>query len=261
MRKKLIEAAYLTGPALGLEVWCTDQAGPYQTIPYAGQSWRPEGRPARLPHEYLRAGTAKALTLFHPADGRVRLKGVTACPNAVLHPWLEGELTAILAALPDPPAEPAGGWLASWERWQEGLTAKPTLLSELPPLRVLLVLDNLAGHKTAEFVCWLFAHGVMPLYTPVGGSWLNMAESLRRIFKRRALDGQHPESTAQIIAWLEAVAAQWDAAPTAFVWGGKRAARRQRQRERRHRLGGSGACSRAPLPRRARPVYGHAQAK
>ena len=71
--------------------------GPYQTIPYAGQSWRPEGEPARLPHEYLRDGTAKVLTLFHPADGRVRLHGVTACPNAVLHPWLKRELADILA--------------------------------------------------------------------------------------------------------------------------------------------------------------------
>ena len=177
---------------MGLAVWCTDQAGPYQTIPYPGQSWRPEGEPARQPHEYLRDGTAKVLTLFRPADGRVRLQGVTACPNAVLHPWLKRELAAILAAMPDPPAEPAAGWRAAWERWQEGLSIKPTLLAELPPLRMLLVLDNLAGHKTPEFVCWLFAHGIMPLYTPVGGSWLNMAESLQRILKRRALDGQHP---------------------------------------------------------------------
>jgi hypothetical protein len=43
------------------------------------------------------------------------------------------------------------------------------LLSVLPPLRMLLVLDNLAGHKTPAFVCWLFAHGIMPLDTPVGG--------------------------------------------------------------------------------------------
>ena len=95
--------------------------------------------------------------------------------------------------MPGPAAEPAAGWRAAWERWQEGLTIKPTLLAELPPLRMLLVLDNLAGHKTPEFVCWLFAHGIMPLYTPVGGSWLNMAESIQRILKRRALDGQHPD--------------------------------------------------------------------
>jgi hypothetical protein len=238
----LIEAAYLTGEAMGLAAWCADQAGPYQTIPYPGQSWRPEGLPARRPHEYLREGTAKALTLFHPAAGRSRLGGVTACTNAVLHPWLRRELTAVLDALPAPAPEPA------WERWQEGLSIKPTLLDELPPLRMLLVLDNLAGHKTPELVCWLFAHGVMPPYTPVGGSWLNMAESLQRILKRRAQDGQYPTDTGQIIARFEAAARHWDAAPTPFEWGGKRAARRQRQRERRHRPGGSGACCRGTGP-------------
>jgi transposase len=36
---------------------------------------------------------------------------------------------------------------------------------------------------------WLCAHGIMPLYTPLGGSWLNMAESIQRILKRRALEG------------------------------------------------------------------------
>ena len=236
---------------MGLAVWCTDQAGPYQTIPYPGRSCRPEGQPARQPHEYLREGTAKALTLFHPADGHARVEGVAACPNAVLHPWLKRELAAILATMPEPPAEPAIGRRAAWERWQEGLSIKPTLLVKLPPLRMLLVLDNLAGHKTPELVCWLFAHGVMPLYTPVGGSWLNMAESLQRILKRRSLDGQYPTDTARIIAWFEAAARHWDAAPTPFVWGGKRAERRRRQRERRHRLGGSGACSRVPVPRRA----------
>ena len=180
---------------------------------------------------------------------------MTARPNTVLHPWLKRELAGILDAPPAPPPapspEPAAGWRPAWERWQEGLSIKPTLLSELPPLRVLLVLDNLAGHKTPEFVCWLFAHGVMPLYTPVGGSWLNMAESQQRIPKRRALDGQYPTDSGQIIAWYEAAARHWDAAPTPFVWGGKRETRRRRQRERRHHLGGPGACSRGPVPRNA----------
>ena len=257
----MIEDAYRLGEAMGLSVRCTDRAGPSRTVPHPGPSWRPEGEPARQPHEYLRDGTAKVLTLFHPKDGRVRLEGVTACPNAVLHPWLKRELADILAAMPEPPAEPAAGWRATWERWQEGLSIKPTLLSELPPLRMLLVLDNLAGHKTPELVCWLFARGIMPLYTPVGGSWLNMAESLQRILKRRALDGQHPTGTDQIIAWFEAAARHWDAAPTPFVWGGRRAARRQRQRERRHRLGGSGATTRAPIRRRSKPGYGYVQRK
>ena len=252
----MIEDAYRTGEAMGLPVWCTDQAGPFQTVPYAGQSWSPEGEPERQPHEYLRDGTAKVLTLFHPSDGRVRVEGVTSCPNTVLHGWLKHELTAVLAAMP---ATAGGASREDWQRWQDGLTIKPTLPGEPPPLRMLLVLDNLAGHKTPEFVCWLFAHGIMPLYTPVGGSWLNMAESIQRILKRRALDGQHPTKVTEIMGWFEAVARHWNAAPTPFEWGGKRADRRRRQRERRHRLGGSGACTRAPLRSASDPAYGHAQ--
>ena len=254
----MIEDAYLTGEAIGLPVWCADQAGPFQTTPQPGASWQPCGQPARQPHEYVRNGTAKVLTLFHPADGRVRIEGVTACPNAVLHGWLRRELTSVLEGLPTP-ASPAGPDRGDWERWQGGLSIKPTLLADLPPLRMLLVLDNLAGHKTPEFVCWLFAHGIMPLNTPVVGSWLNMAESIQRVLKRRALDGQHPTDVAEIMGWFEAVARHWNAAPTPFVWGGERATRRRRQRERRHRLGGSGACTLAPLRRGNGPTYGHAQ--
>jgi hypothetical protein len=259
VEKKSIEDAYRVGEAMGLPVWCADQAGPFQTVPYPGQSWQPEGQPARRPHEYLRDGTAKVLTLFHPADGHVRVEGVTSCPNTVLHGWLKQELTAVLAAMPAVANAAGRESRADWERWQEGLTIRPTLLGELPPLRMLLVLDNLAGHKTPGFVCWLFEQGIMPLYTPVGGSWLNMAESIQRVLKRRALDGQHPTAVAEIMAWFEAVARHWNAAPTPFVWGGKRAARRRRQRERRHRLGGSGACTLAPLRRGPGPSYGHLQ--
>src|SRR5215469_9301688 len=113
---------------------------------------------------------------------------------------------------------------------------------------MLLILDNLAGHWTPEFVLWLFAHGIMPLYTPLGGSWLNMAESVQRILTRRALQGQHPQSSDETIAWLEATARGWNTDPTPFVWGGKRQARRERARRRQHRLGGSGACAARRLP-------------
>jgi hypothetical protein len=123
------------------------------------------------------------------------------------------------------------------------------------------VLDNLTGHKTPEFVLWLFAHGVMPLYTPLSGSWLNMAESIQRVLKRRALAGQHPGTPEEIMAWFEAVAEHWNEDPTPFEWGGKRQRRRQRQRERRHRAGGSGAYTRRPVARQSRQSYGPAQAK
>jgi DDE superfamily endonuclease len=244
---------------LGLQVWCEDEAGPYQAIPQPGASWQLAGEPARQPHEYVRGGTAKLLTLFRPATGEVRAQPVTSATNAVLHPWLKDELTAILAALPSLPADTVSvaAERAMWEAWQAGLSVRFTLLAKLPPLRVLLVLDNLTGHKSADLVCWLMAHGIMPLYTPLAGSWLNMAESIQRILVRRALRGQHPASADQVMDWLAATVRGWNTEPTPFEWGGKRAARRERRRARRHALGGSGACTRRPI-RRSRTGTGTA---
>src|SRR5919206_3740570 len=65
--KTLIERAYTLGAALGLAVWCEDEAGPFQAVPHPGYSWRPQGEPATQPHEYVRGGTAKILTLVQPA--------------------------------------------------------------------------------------------------------------------------------------------------------------------------------------------------
>ena len=246
----MIERAYKVGESLGLSVWTEDEAGPFQTIPYEGHSWCPEGQPDRQSHEYVRNGTAKLLTLFHPSDGRVRVKGVTSCTNVVLHPWLQQELSDILADLPAPPqdVDPKTN-RKLWESWCEGLDSPPPLPDDLPPLRMLLVLDNLSGHRTTSLVSWLIEHGIMPLYTPLGGSWLNMTESIQRILIRRGLAGQHPTKPSEIISWLEAVARGWNRVLTPFEWGGKRAARRGRSRQRRHALGGSGACTRCPVPR------------
>jgi hypothetical protein len=231
-------------------VWCEDEAGPFSTVPYPGSNWQPQGKAACQEHEYIRNGTAKLLTLFHPATGQVRVKGVTSCTNAVLHQWLTEELATVVQSLPTPARllEPEENQRL-WKSWQQGLKVRFTLPQDLPPLRILLVMDNLVGHKTPQFVLWLCAHGIMPLYTPVGGSWLNMTESIQRILKRRALEGHHPQTSAQIIDWLEATALGWNQQSTPFVWAGLRAQRRERTRQRLHALGGSGACTPRPLQR------------
>src|SRR4051812_9644005 len=227
-----------------------------RAVPHPGDSWRPIGRPATQPHEYLRQGTAKVLTLSHPATGQVRIRPAASGTNAVLHGWLKEALAVIVAALPAGTAttnDPAVV-RASWEAWQQGLAARFTLPEQLPPLRMLLVWDNLAGHETPEMVLWLCRHGIMPLYTPLGGSWLNMAEAIQRILKRRALDGQQPRSPEEIGAWFEQTARAWNRRPTPFVWSGKRRQRRRQAGEGRHRLGGSAAYTRRPL-RRIRPAW------
>jgi hypothetical protein len=172
---------------------------------------------------------------------------VTHSTNAVLHPWVKTQILEILKELPEKSLLDEETNHQIWTTWQEGLSRQISLSAKLPSLRMLLIWDNLAGYYPPEMVVWLFEHGVMPLYTPLGGSWLNMAESIQRIIIRRALNGQNPETPEQIIDWLEAVTRGWNNDPTPFEWGGARAARRERSRIRRHALGGSGACVRRSI--------------
>jgi hypothetical protein len=88
----LIEQAYERAEEAGLPLWCQDEAGPYQAIPQPGEDWHLEGKPTMQPHEYVRGGTAKLLTLFRPATGLARTQGVLSAPNAVLHPWLQEQM-------------------------------------------------------------------------------------------------------------------------------------------------------------------------
>jgi len=177
--------------------------------------------------------------LFRPATGELRAKAVTNAPNAVLHPWLQEEVEQILAPLPPPAADAPYPELREWATW---LGHEPPV--PLPPLRALLIWDNLAGHLSTHIVSWLSAHGVLPLYTPLGGSWLNMTESVQRIVCGRALNGTHPQTQEELLTSLDEAVAGWNAQPTPFTWGGKRYERRQRARERRQRrLGGSGAVA------------------
>lgn len=227
--------------AYGVELWCQDEAGPSQAIPQPGEDWHPVGKPPTQPHEYARGGTATLLTLFRPATGQVRATGVLSAPNAVFHPWLKEERTHILKPIlkreaeNGRPREAERPVRARWRTWlwphenDEGL----------PPLRIVLVWDTLAGHLSHDLFPWLFQRGIMPLYTPLGGSWLNMAESVQRIMVRRALSGQHPQQAQEVIEWLEQTVKGWNQDPTPFVWGGTRHARRERARLRRR--GGSGA--------------------
>jgi hypothetical protein len=231
-------------------VWCEDEAGPYQAIPQPGASWEPVGHPATQPHEYHRGGTAKLLTLFRPATGEVRGRAVARTTNAVLHPWLQGELTAILAAQAS--TETVGTadepyWQA-WSTWHWSPERLAVYTEQpAPAVRLLLVLDNLKGHYTQAFVAWCLERGIALLYTPLGGSCYNMAESVQRILIRRALDGQHYQTAHEVMAALTAVVTGWNAQPTPFHWGGKRQERRRRAKERRHQVGGSHAYTRRPV--------------
>ncbi|MDO8294698.1 MAG: hypothetical protein Q7T29_17800 [Gallionella sp.] len=72
-----------------------------------GQSWAEQGQAQRQPHEYVRNGTAKLLTLFCPSSGELRAKGVTAAPNAVLRIPRDGGHGSMLMAGNVPPSSRA----------------------------------------------------------------------------------------------------------------------------------------------------------
>ena len=202
------------------------------------------------PREYECNGTAKLLTLVHPSTGEVRVKGITSVTNAVLHHWLKEQLTAIVATLSQPAVQlSAEENRAVWESWREGLTVCVTLSAQLPPLRMLLIWGQPNRTQDPRTDALAVQPGNFTLADTARDSWLNMAESMQRIPKRRALEGQHPTQPGQIIEWLEVTARGWNAHPTPFEWGWKRAARRTRARERRHALGGSGACTCRPVRR------------
>src|SRR5437879_5032486 len=122
-KKRLIEQAYEQAEAAGIMQLCEDEAGPYQAIPQPGEDWHPLGKPTVQPHEYVRGGTAKLLTLFRPATGLVRAKGVLSAPNAVLHPWLQDQVQSILDQLDNKPL-PVGvplpddhPLMLTWQHW------------------------------------------------------------------------------------------------------------------------------------------------
>ena len=74
-----------------------------------------------------------------------------------------------------------------------------------------------------------------------------MAESIQHLLKARALGGQHPKTPKEIMTLFEQTASQWNTHPTRFVWGGKRALRRERAQQRRLGLAGSGAWTPHPI--------------
>jgi hypothetical protein len=79
------------------------------------------------------------LTLFRPATGELRAKGVVSASNAILHPWLKAQLTEILDTLEKKqpaaslPPEEERPLCAQWKTWIWSYESA----EGLPPLRIL----------------------------------------------------------------------------------------------------------------------------
>ena len=110
------------------------------------------------------------LILLRPAIGEIRAQTVEHTANAILHPWLKGELQAILKLCPPTPDVAPEG--RRWQNW-DIYPAAEQLDRFFPPVRVLLILDNLAGHKNHSLVQWCAEHGIFLLWTPTAHDMRN----------------------------------------------------------------------------------------
>jgi hypothetical protein len=153
-QKRLIDLAYEQAEAAGIvQRECQMKPDPIRPFPSLERHGNRKAIRPMPPHEYERGGTAKLLTLFRPATGALRAKGVLSAPNAVLHRLYQRAtdrevLAEIEKKLPREtlPPESQRPLYAQWETW----LGHPSRNPSLPPLRIVLVLDNLAGHLSYE---------------------------------------------------------------------------------------------------------------
>jgi hypothetical protein len=123
---------------------------------------------------------------------------------------------------------------------------------ETRPAPTLSMLDRAfaAGlrHKMPWFMLWQLADDVRPQHAYLDGSWLILAEDVKRVVEPRAMDDEQPAGACGITARFDIVARHPNAVPTKFDRNSRRATRREVRWDRRHDVGGSRA------PTRRRPI-------
>lgn len=142
------------------------------------------GVPERRSHDYVRAGTTTLLAALEVATGKVI------------------------------------GSLHRRHRAAEFKKFLAKLDKEVPAdLRVHLILDNYATHKTPDIKKWLLVHPRFHLhFTPTSASWLNLVERwFAELTQKKLKRGVHRSVQAlerDIRSWL----ADWNDHPRPFIW-------------------------------------------
>lgn len=152
-------------PPPDTHVLCLDEMGPVSAKTYPAPRWC-EKRP-RLTPDYGRRAKIWVFGAFEPRSGHA----LTTCTDGrtALH------FISLLNALV--------------EHWPTG--------------ELILILDNLAAHKTLDVRLWALAHPrVRFLFQPTYAPWLNLIEPWWKTLRSLALKGRrfdtHPELTQAI---------------------------------------------------------------
>lgn len=78
---------------------------------------------------------------------------MTQSTNAILNLWVKEQIREILNALPEKPLLDEATNRQMWTVWQAGLSKRITLAEKLPPLRMLLIWDNLQDITRPKWSC------------------------------------------------------------------------------------------------------------
>lgn len=158
--------------------------GPLRVATYAGASWSPVGQPARIAPDYGgHDDPVWVLGALEPRTGSVITQ---------LHSQrTRHEFIALLDQVV--------------QTWSQG--------------ELILILDNLAVHKTLDVRLWALAHPrVRFLFQPTYAPWLNLIEPWWKTLRALALKGRAFTQSEQLITALTQATAYWNDHCHPYVW-------------------------------------------
>ena len=162
-------------------VICVDEMGPVSAKTYPAARWSAK-RPPLTP-DYGRRAKAWVFGAFEPQTG-VALTCCAAGRGAAHFLTLLNQIVA---------------------HWSQG--------------EVILILDNLASHKTLEVRLWALAHPrVRFLFQPTYAPWLNLIEPWWKTLRSLALKGRRFEDADQISLAIADATSYWNLRRKPYVW-------------------------------------------
>ncbi len=84
---------------------------------------------------------------------------------------------------------------------------------------VILILDNLASHKTVDVLLWAVAHPqVRFLFQPTYAPWLNLIEPWWKTLRSLALKGRRFEDVDELSTAISVATHHWNGQRKPYVW-------------------------------------------
>jgi hypothetical protein len=190
-----------TAPPPDSTVVCVDELGPVAAKAYPGPAWADAAHRPHFRPDYRRDGYLWAYGALAHRSGQALVETAAARDTA--------------------------SWLAFLDR----------LEAFVPAGAVYLIVDALPLHWTLDTMLWNWGHPrfhLVPL--PKRAAWLNLIEGFWKVLTQRALHGRTCRSAEEVAAALQAGTADWNAAPTPFLWGRPPRPKRRRRRTYTYRI-------------------------